>query len=163
MISGLDPSGYAINVAKEEHNRTNLTNVRFEQKYATNCPVEWENTFDWIILWDVLHDLPNPREVLEVLWKVLKRDGIISIQDPAVHSKHIENVGDSSTACVLSIGMFWCLPNTMVNGSREALGVGWGMENKREYLIDFGWRELTDDNLDGIMTFEKGDRSKHSN
>ena len=38
----------------------------------------WEKKFDWIVIVDVLHDLPNPDPCLAEVKRVLKDDGAVS-------------------------------------------------------------------------------------
>jgi ubiquinone/menaquinone biosynthesis C-methylase UbiE len=38
----------------------------------------WEKKFDWIVIVDVLHDLPNPDACLAEVKRVHKDDGVVS-------------------------------------------------------------------------------------
>jgi ubiquinone/menaquinone biosynthesis C-methylase UbiE len=48
-----------------------------------------EKKFDWIIIVDVLHDLPNPDQCLADVKRVLQDDGIVSAIDPYIETSTI--------------------------------------------------------------------------
>ncbi|VVB55970.1 Ubiquinone/menaquinone biosynthesis C-methyltransferase UbiE [uncultured archaeon] len=55
---------------------TNVETICSDSK--TGLP---DNSIDVVLLYDVIHDLDNPDEVLEELHRVLKLNGILSVSD----------------------------------------------------------------------------------
>jgi ubiquinone/menaquinone biosynthesis C-methylase UbiE len=92
------------------------------------------NHIDWIVIVDVLHDLPNPDQCLAEVKRVLKDDGIVSAIDPAFHSDQKMNVGDPNAPMLYVFSTFICLPCSMSAEPAVGHGVGWGMENRVAFL-----------------------------
>jgi ubiquinone/menaquinone biosynthesis C-methylase UbiE len=68
----------AIAKAKENKKKENISNVEFVLSSDELMDKTWEKKFDWIVMVDVLHDLPNPDPCLAEVKRVLKDDGIVS-------------------------------------------------------------------------------------
>lgn len=48
-------------------------------------PAEWANTYDVVLVYDVLHDLSNPFKALQEIYGVMKDDGCLSLYEIGVH------------------------------------------------------------------------------
>ena len=60
MVYGVDIEEIAIAKAKENKKKENISNVEFVLCSGELMDKTWEKKFDWIIMVDVLQDLPNP-------------------------------------------------------------------------------------------------------
>ena len=60
MVYGVDIEEKAIAKAKENKKKENISNVEFVLCSGELMDKTWEKKFDWIIMVDVLQDLPNP-------------------------------------------------------------------------------------------------------
>jgi ubiquinone/menaquinone biosynthesis C-methylase UbiE len=60
------------NNAMENKKKENISNVEFVLSSGELMDKTWEKKFDWIIIVDVLHDLPNPDQCLAEVKRVLK-------------------------------------------------------------------------------------------
>ena len=60
MVYGIDIEEKAIAKAKENKKKENISNVEFVLCSSELIDKTWEKKLDWIIMIDVLHDLPNP-------------------------------------------------------------------------------------------------------
>ncbi|XP_021365685.1 uncharacterized protein LOC110458352 [Mizuhopecten yessoensis] len=137
-VYGADFNEDAIDKAKAK--TENLANVKFLTANASSLPNDWTKTFDWIIIHDVLHDLPYPVECMSEVFRVLKDDGVVSIADPAVHSCHRDNIGDLNLAAVgYSLSSVICLPSSLSTEGAAGNGIGWGTENREAFVTEAGF------------------------
>ncbi|XP_033758192.1 uncharacterized protein LOC117340543 [Pecten maximus] len=58
-IYAVDYSEIAIEKAIETSEVQGITNITFLKEDLTSLPKEWTGKFDWVIMYDVLHDLPD--------------------------------------------------------------------------------------------------------
>lgn len=133
-ITGIDNSDIALEKAKAFSKEKNALNTEYFSHDVASLPANWENKFDFIILFDVLHDLPNPTASISEVKRALKDDGVIMCIDPKVSSHHRKNIGDPNASFCLAFSIYCCLPNSLHKGEAAGLGVGWGMENEEEFL-----------------------------
>ncbi|XP_033762624.1 uncharacterized protein LOC117344083 [Pecten maximus] len=139
-IYGVDYSEIAITKANAIAKSEGVKNVKFLKEDATSMPADWNGKFDWVIMFDLLHDLPDQANVMKEVKRVLKDGGVVSITDPDVHSSHKGNVGDASVAAVgYAISSVSCLPRSLSKDGSPGYGVGWGTENKDAFLTKSGW------------------------
>ena len=88
-IYALDIHPLAVRMVRGIALRKRLTNVEtIQSNCETGLP---DNSIDAALLYDVFHDLSDPRGVLEELSRVLKAGGILSVNDH--HMKEAEIVG----------------------------------------------------------------------
>ncbi len=87
-VYALDLHPLAIQRVREISARKQLPNVR---PVLSNCKTGLpDEGIDAVLLYDVLHDLDNPDEVLEELHRVLKPRGILSVSDHHMKGEAIE-------------------------------------------------------------------------
>ncbi|XP_060066339.1 S-adenosylmethionine-dependent methyltransferase Rv2258c-like [Ylistrum balloti] len=140
-IYAVDYSETAITRATAIAKAEGIKNVTFVKEDVTSLPSDWTGKFDWVILFDVLHDLPDHINAMKEVHRVLKDDGVTSIVDPDVHSHHRDNVGDTCVAGIgYSISCLVCLPCSSSIEGAVCHGIGWGTENKEAFLKSTGWK-----------------------
>ncbi|XP_033761960.1 uncharacterized protein LOC117343628 isoform X2 [Pecten maximus] len=138
VITATDYNQDAITKAEKQ---SKIAGVKYVKEDATKLPADWKHKFDWVILYDVLHDLPEPDKVMKEIRRVLKDDGFASIVDPDLHSSHASNIGDVGIAGVgYAVSALICLPCSLSVEGAAGHGMGWGTENKEEFLIKSGWK-----------------------
>jgi len=71
MVYGIDIEEIAIAKAKENKKKEHISNVEFVLCSGELMDKTWEKKFDWIIMVDVLHDLPNPDPCFVEIKRVL--------------------------------------------------------------------------------------------
>ena len=94
---------------------------------------------------EVLHDLPNPCQVLTDLKSLLKPNGYIVTFDPNISSDVSANIGNEAAQTHLPYSVFFCLPNSMSTGPAVGHGAGWGVEERRRFIEDNGFTIITVD------------------
>jgi SAM-dependent methyltransferase len=73
---GLEPSRYLVEKGKQR-------GLKIEQGIIEDHTYP-EHSFDMVCLWDVLEHVPEPREALQAVRKLLKPDGILLINYPDI-------------------------------------------------------------------------------
>lgn len=140
MFTGLDYSQVAIQKANRIKGEKGLTNITFTTGDAHSLPDDWTESFDFVFVYDVLHDLPDPHKALGQIYKVLKNDGCFSLIEIGFHSNPVDNAGDKSAAMYYSASSFICLQSSMSVPPHIGYGACWGRENIEKALTDAGFQ-----------------------
>ena len=91
-VYALDILPVAIEQVQKSASKRNITNIEtIRSDCATGLPDE---SIDVVLLYDILHDLDKPQEILAELHRVLKPDGILSISD---HHLNDDNIASQVT------------------------------------------------------------------
>jgi ubiquinone/menaquinone biosynthesis C-methylase UbiE len=78
-IYALDVQPLALQMVQSMAAKKRLKNV---ETILSDCKTGLPDvSIDAVLLYDILHDLDNPRCVLEELYRVLKADGVLSLSD----------------------------------------------------------------------------------
>lgn len=134
---GFDLGEHAVEEA--ETNTRGLSNIKIFKHDVYKLPVEWNDKFDYILVEDVLHDLPDQELALKKLQMILKPGGRFSLVEYNIHSdpganKDCEFAGDFYT-----ISMFYCLSFSLHSGG-HGTGIGWGIEKAEKALETVGFQ-----------------------
>lgn len=78
-VYGIDSSSHACKLAQEKIGE-NVLNSTLEEYHFP------DNYFDVVTLWHVYEHLPNPNKVLEEIYRILKKDGILILEIPNINS-----------------------------------------------------------------------------
>lgn len=144
-VIGVDLDDKAIKRALDNKDKSGVENVDFLLLDGNGLDESWTSRFDWIIMVDVMHDLPNPGSIMADMKRVLKQDGVISAIDPEVHSEHKKNVGNLQYAVLYVFSTLVCLPNSLSQKPGVGNGIGWGVENKVKFLKSLDLDILNED------------------
>ena len=87
MIYALDMNPLAIRAVKKLAFKNNLSNV--ETIISDGKTGLSDTSLDYILLYDILHDLDHPENVLAELSRFLKPDGILSVSDHHLKAEEI--------------------------------------------------------------------------
>ena len=141
MFIGIDIGEKAICQAKEKAIDQGLGNLEFLVQDVYKMPKDWTETFDGVIGFDFLHDLPYPEKAAKQLRRVLKVGGIFSFMDIFAHSRIADNAKYSSSALMYTISLYHCMPVSLHSGGAGA-GAMWGRERAIECLKAAGFDEV---------------------
>lgn len=83
-IHGCDISAIAINKLKKYCNDNNINNISLKVSEEWKLPYP-DDYFDAIVSSDVLGHVSEPRKSLSELYRVLKKDGILSLHTESIH------------------------------------------------------------------------------
>lgn len=82
----IDPIGQYIKAAKQKASKLRLPVELIQSKLEDGA---LEGPFDYIILSSLLHEVPNPEEILLIAKKLCRDDGRIHVNVPNVNSLHM--------------------------------------------------------------------------
>ena len=69
---GLDISEKGLQLARENATKYELSNVEFVKGDCHKLPHYVQDQFDWIFIYDTLHDLYNPHKALDEFYAAIK-------------------------------------------------------------------------------------------
>ena len=136
---GMDLSGEAIGVARDEASARGLRNVEFTATDLTHFDETADpESFDFVTTFDAVHDQSKPLNVLKGIYKTLRRDGIYLMQDIKGSSHVRNNIGHPLGPFLYTVSCLHCMTVSLAQGG-EGLGAMWGEEKTRDYLARAGF------------------------
>ena len=138
---GVDINENAICQAKEKARNQGLQNVEFFVYDVCKIPEDWTETFDGVIAFDVLHDVPHPERAARELRRVLKVGGMLLVLDVFAHSRIADNSALGGSAMMYIISLYHCMPVSLHAGGIGA-GAMWGRENVIDCLKAAGFDDV---------------------
>ncbi|KAK3578038.1 hypothetical protein CHS0354_039585 [Potamilus streckersoni] len=139
---GLEYADSVVERARENVRQKGVTNMTIEQGDALNLPDSWTEQFDWVFVYEVIHDLPDPRKAFSEIRRIMKDDGKCWIFEVNVHSTHAVNVGNKGAAMLYAASMFVCLPSSMCHPPSVGYGTCWGIEECEKTLTESGLKVI---------------------
>ena len=129
-IEGLDLDARSIEIARGYAREQGLQDrVRFIQAGAD--ALEPQPGYDLITTFDVIHDLPDPGEVLARIRSALAPGGTYLMVEPAVDDRLENNLGNPFARMLYAISCLHCVPQSLAQGG-PGLGACWGPARARE-------------------------------
>ncbi len=140
---GIDISREAIETARREAARQQLTNLEF---VISDAAVLKENTelkvaFDYVTAFDAIHDQTRPQEVLKGVYHILAPGGRFSMVDIAARTNLADNLDHPMGSFLYAVSLMHCLPVGLVDGG-SGLGMMWGREKALEMLEEAGFAQV---------------------
>jgi 2-polyprenyl-3-methyl-5-hydroxy-6-metoxy-1,4-benzoquinol methylase len=136
---GCDFSAEAIQNAKNEAEKLQLTNISFEKQDVSKFSKD--GYFDVITAFDAIHDQAEPDKVLENIKKSLKPDGIFLMQDIRASSHLEKNLEHSLAPYLYTVSCLHCMTVSLAQEGK-GLGAMWGKEVATEMLHDAGFSNV---------------------
>ena len=139
---GIDVDPDVIDKNKIKAKEMGLQNINFEVQDGCNLPETWRNRFDLITVWDVVHDVPYSRKLLQGIYNILKPRGSFVMNDIKMHSDLSQNMHESFAPAFYGMSLFHCMPVSLYFEGGEGLGTCWGIELQQKYLEDAGFKNI---------------------
>jgi SAM-dependent methyltransferase len=137
-FTGYDFFAEAIDMARAEAGRRNLSNVRFGiQDAAAMSEVE---AYDLITTFDAVHDQARPDIVLGAIRRALRPDGIYLMQDIRGSSEVHNNLDHPIAPFIYTISCMGCMTVSLSQGGM-GLGAMWGQETATAMLAEAGFAD----------------------
>ena len=139
-VDGIDLDEYSV-----ERARANLTGsgvedrVRFELRDAADP--ELEGSYDLVTVFEAVHDMPRPVEVLRALRDLTADGGAVVIADERV-AESFTAPGDEVERVMYGFSVLHCLPVGMADQPSVATGTAMRPDTLRGYAIEAGFREM---------------------
>lgn len=143
---GYDFSEEGIRIARSEARSWNLTNAEFEVKDVST--LEGSRKFDFITVFDAIHDQAQPRRVLRGIYDSLKTGGYFLCVDIRASSNVEDNVEHPLGPLLYTISTLHCM-TVSLSLDGEGLGTAWGEQKARELLAEAGFDEVTVEQVQG--------------
>lgn len=135
-FTGLDFSTEAIATAQKEAAELGLTNATFEVKDAAT--LDGSATFDFITVFDAVHDQAKPDVVLKGIADSLAPGGVFLCVDIAGSSNVEDNLEHPMAAMLYSVSTFHCMTVSLaLDGA--GLGTMWGEQKADEMFRAAGF------------------------
>jgi ubiquinone/menaquinone biosynthesis C-methylase UbiE len=143
-FTGWDFSEEGIAAARAEATALGLTNTTFEVQDASKITVK--DAFDFITVFDAIHDQAKPDVVLKNIATALRADGVFLCVDIAGSSNVEDNLEHPMAAALYSISTFHCMTVSLaLDGA--GLGTMWGQELANQMLADAGFANVETNNI----------------
>jgi SAM-dependent methyltransferase len=133
---GYDFSEAGIAAGKEEAQRLNLTNARFETLDVAAGSAAGQ--YNFVTAFDSIHDQAQPSRVLKNIATALRRGGTFLVVDIAASTDLHENVEHPLAPMLYAVSVMHCMTVSLAYGG-EGLGTMWGEQTARQYLADAGF------------------------
>eukprot|EP00116_Pleurobrachia_bachei_P005503 sb/3465765/ len=131
----------AEEVIAQNKEENKIYNIEYIVGDFCNMPQEWTSTFDYLMIFDCMHDLPHPAEAMKGLKRVLKEDGMVTMVDINTSTDMVKESKNPISAALYNISLHHCMS---VSLAMEGVGLGacWGVEKALGMLKEHGeWRE----------------------
>ena len=138
IFKGIDVNENIVQSARDDARNKNLTNVSYEVHDVYGMPPDWN--FDYVIVFDVLHDLQDPTHAVQCIYDIIKPGGHFSLVDNDVHSQLEDNISDKN-AFIYSCSLAYCLPASLHQGGSGA-GLAYGQERFKTDLTKAGFKVI---------------------
>ena len=136
-IEGLDLDARSIEIARGYAREQGLQDrVRFIQAGAD--ALEPQPGYDLITTFDVIHDLPDPGQVLARIRSALAPGGTYLMVEPAVDDRLENNLGNPFARMLYAISCLHCVPQSLAQGGL-GLGACWGEKRARALAAQAGF------------------------
>lgn len=136
---GYDLADDAVAAARSEATAMGLTNVRFEVRDVTHLdPAE---KFDVALVFDVIHDLVAPADVLRGIRRLVGVEGVFLMFEPRASSHLEENIGHPLAPFLYAISTLHCLTISLAHGG-TGLGTAWGEQVATRMLGEAGFGQI---------------------
>ncbi|HEY0705394.1 MAG TPA: class I SAM-dependent methyltransferase [Polyangia bacterium] len=137
---GVDFSAQAIQSARGEADRLNLTNVRFD--VADAAAFDEREAYDLITTFDAIHDQAAPARVLGNIQRALRPHGSYLMQDISGTSHLEKDVAHPAGPFLFTVSTMHCMTVSLAAGG-AGLGTMWGEETAKRMLGEAGFTQVT--------------------
>jgi SAM-dependent methyltransferase len=134
-VTGIDISEQGIAAARAEAERLRLGNVQFELRDSLSLEPA---TFDLVMAFDVIHDLPKPAEAVTAIHQALRLGGVFLMVDIAGSSHVHENLEHPLGPALYTASIFHCMTVSLASGG-PGLGTMWGEQQALGILASAGF------------------------
>ena len=115
-----DPSAHAIERCAQKVTDEKLNNLETFVKGGEELPTE--PTYDFIITFDCIHDMPHPSKVIAAIHRALKPDGTWLIKDIRSSGDFRKNMKNPMLAMFYGFSVSACMSSALSESGGEGLG-----------------------------------------
>ncbi|HSJ28047.1 MAG TPA: class I SAM-dependent methyltransferase, partial [Acidimicrobiia bacterium] len=120
QVDGFDIDGPSIEQARRNAADAGVSDrVRFHLGDA--AAIDRTDTYDAVVGFEFVHDLPSPIDVLSTMRRIVKPDGHVVVMDERVADSFTDDADDIERL-MYGISLFVCLPDSMAHRPSVATG-----------------------------------------
>ncbi|XP_019632823.1 PREDICTED: uncharacterized protein LOC109476338 isoform X2 [Branchiostoma belcheri] len=138
---GTDISEEAIQWADAKSKERGLANVTFQVQDVAKMPADWSDSFDYVLVWDVIHDQADPEMALREIYRMVKPGGRFSMCDIKARSSLADNMGNPVAPLLYGVSLLHCMPVSLYFDGK-GLGTVWGKESQEQMLQESGFTNI---------------------
>ena len=139
---GYDPSSHAIDRAQTKLDESGLTNVRLHTASGEALPAD--ESFDFLLTFDCLHDMTQPAEVITAIRRGIKPDGTWLIKDIRSEPRFEDNLGHPMLAMFYGFSVSACMSSALSEPGGAGLGtLGFNPEVAERMTREGGFERFT--------------------
>ncbi|HSS10943.1 MAG TPA: class I SAM-dependent methyltransferase [Acidimicrobiales bacterium] len=119
-FEGYDPSQHAIHRARAKLEESGLANVTFHLAEAVDLPSE--PTYDLVLTFDCIHDMPRPAEAIGAIRRAIQPNGTWLIKDIRARATWAENRRNPVLALMYGTSVTTCMSSALSEPNGAGLG-----------------------------------------
>ena len=147
-ITGIDVDKDSVSEAIKDAKEKGLEKTAFHVHDAADLPSTWADSFDLVIMYDVLHDIPHASKASREFHRILKPGGQLMVVDINVNSDPAKNVGKTNALMVFPFSLYHCMSTSLSVEGSEGLGACAGVEKLGGVLTQGGFTNVESHDLD---------------
>ena len=138
-FTGYDFSEEGLALGRGEAEAWGLKNASFEARDAARLGINGQ--FEFITIFDAVHDQAHPAEMLRCVYEALKPGGDLLCVDVAASSELQGNLEHPLGPFLYTVSTMHCMTVSLAYGG-DGLGTAWGEQKALEMLGAAGFREV---------------------
>ncbi len=144
---GYDPNTHAIERAQQVLDEKGLSNV--ELHIAGGEALPSEATFDFLITFDCIHDMPHPERVITSIRNAIAPDGTWLIKDIRSHPRFEDNLSHPLLAMFYGFSVSACMSSALSEPDGAGLGtLGFNPEVAEKMVREAGFTSFIPHDFD---------------
>ncbi|WP_353815196.1 class I SAM-dependent methyltransferase [Agromyces sp. SYSU T00266] len=151
VVDGVDIDGPSIESARGHAEDAELAD-RVTFHLGGGEALAEEDAYDAAFIFEALHDMPNPVEVLAALRRVVRDDGAVVIMDEAVAERFAPD-GDAVERIMYGYSLLVCLPDSLSTPGSVGTGTVMRPETLAGYAGSAGFASAEVLPIDGFASF----------
>jgi ubiquinone/menaquinone biosynthesis C-methylase UbiE len=145
-FTGYDFSEEGVAAGRKEAAEWGLQNAIFQVQDVAE--LDATQAFDFITVFDAIHDQAKPRKVLANIARALKPDGTLLMVDIQASSNVEENMEHPLGPMLYGVSAMHCMTVSLALGG-EGLGTVWGEQKAKELLTEAGFKQIDIEHVEG--------------
>ena len=147
-FTGYDFSDEGIGLGRAEAAAMSLKNASFEVRDAAK--LELSERFDFITIFDAVHDQAHPAEMLKGVYDALKPGADLLCVDIAASTDLAGNLGNPFAPVLYTVSTMHCMTVSLAYGG-VGLGTVWGEEKALEMFGEAGFKDIAVHRVEGDL------------
>lgn len=150
-VVGIDVDEPSITAARENAEAAGLAD-RVEFRLAGGEELAEPGAFDAAFVFEALHDMPRPVEVLDAMRRAVRDDGAVVIMDEAVAPGFAPD-GDEVERLMYGYSILLCLPDSLATPGSVGTGTVMRQSTLERYATEAGFSGIEELPIEGFALF----------